>query len=161
MACCLFIANLVATLVIFYQWYSSPSHHCYLYDYMSLYKTTLTQSSQNKMDQESKVHGVNMGPIWVLSAPDGPHVGPMNLAIRGCHSPDFAKCIINMLILSHLHILLSAWLPPNTSNPSLTPVWSASHRKQLISICLSLTTITQDMNKHELEYIRGRDHMFG
>ena len=23
-----------------------------------------------------------MGPIWVLSAPDGPHVGPMNLAIR-------------------------------------------------------------------------------
>ena len=24
-----------------------------------------------------------MGPTWVLSAPDGPHVGPMNLAIRG------------------------------------------------------------------------------
>ena len=23
-----------------------------------------------------------MGPIWVLSAPDGPHVGPMNLAMR-------------------------------------------------------------------------------
>ena len=23
-----------------------------------------------------------MGPIWVLSAPDGPHVGPVNLAIR-------------------------------------------------------------------------------
>ena len=23
-----------------------------------------------------------MGPTWVLSAPDGPHVGPMNLAIR-------------------------------------------------------------------------------
>ena len=31
---------------------------------------------------DSKVHGANMGPIWVLSAPDGPHVGPMNLAIR-------------------------------------------------------------------------------
>ena len=30
----------------------------------------------------SKVHGANMGPTWVLSAPDGPHVGPMNLAIR-------------------------------------------------------------------------------
>ena len=28
------------------------------------------------------VHGANMGPTWVLSAPDGPHVGPMNLAIR-------------------------------------------------------------------------------
>ena len=31
---------------------------------------------------DTKVHGANMGPIRVLSAPDGPHVGPMNLAIR-------------------------------------------------------------------------------
>ena len=32
---------------------------------------------------DSKVHGANMGPTCVLSAPAGPHVGPMNLAIRG------------------------------------------------------------------------------
>ena len=25
---------------------------------------------------DSKVHGANMGPTWVLSAPDGPHIGP-------------------------------------------------------------------------------------
>ena len=31
---------------------------------------------------DSNVHGANMGPTWVLSAPDGPHVGPINLAIR-------------------------------------------------------------------------------
>ena len=31
---------------------------------------------------DSKVHGANMGPTWVLSAPDGTHVGPINLAIR-------------------------------------------------------------------------------
>ena len=31
---------------------------------------------------DSKFHGANMGPTWVVSAPDGPHVGPMNLAIR-------------------------------------------------------------------------------
>ena len=31
---------------------------------------------------DSKARGANMGPTWVLSAPDGPHVGPMNLAIR-------------------------------------------------------------------------------
>ena len=31
---------------------------------------------------DSKVHGANMGPTWVLSAPDGPHVGPMNFALR-------------------------------------------------------------------------------
>ena len=34
------------------------------------------------MIADSKVHGANMGPTWVLSAPDGPLVGHMNLAIR-------------------------------------------------------------------------------
>ena len=29
---------------------------------------------------DSKAHGANMGPTWVLSSPGGPHVGPMNLA---------------------------------------------------------------------------------
>ena len=37
---------------------------------------------------DSKIHGVNMGPTWVLSALDGPHVGPMNLAVRdGASAP--------------------------------------------------------------------------
>ena len=31
---------------------------------------------------DSKVDGANMGPTWVLSAPDELQVGPMNLAIR-------------------------------------------------------------------------------
>ena len=31
---------------------------------------------------DSKVHGANMGPTWDLSAQDGPHVVPMNLAIK-------------------------------------------------------------------------------
>ena len=30
---------------------------------------------------DSKVHGANLGPTWVLSAPGGPHVCLMNLAI--------------------------------------------------------------------------------
>ena len=33
---------------------------------------------------DNKVHVANMGPTWVLSAPGGPHVGPVNLAIRVC-----------------------------------------------------------------------------
>ena len=37
------------------------------------------------IDPDSKVHRANVGPTWVLPAPDGPHVGPMNLAIRGTH----------------------------------------------------------------------------
>ena len=28
---------------------------------------------------DNKVHGTNMGPIWVLSARDGPHVSPLTL----------------------------------------------------------------------------------
>ena len=34
-------------------------------------------------DPDSKVHGAYMGPTWVLSAPGGPNVGPMILAIWG------------------------------------------------------------------------------
>ena len=41
------------------------------------------QPSDNKLHAtpDSKVHGDNMGPTWVLSAPGGPHVGLMNRAI--------------------------------------------------------------------------------
>ena len=42
---------------------------------------------------DNKVHGANMGPTWVLSAPDGPHVGPMSLAIR----------VVTRFILSKWH----------------------------------------------------------
>ena len=34
------------------------------------------------MYPDSKVHGDNMGPIWGRQDPGGPHVGPMNFAIR-------------------------------------------------------------------------------
>ena len=81
-------------------------------------------------DIDSKVHGANMGPTWVLSAPDGPRVGPMNLAIRDIHklsipddvtgtTPDNSTAILllyshqrvqsisnNILILSWVHIVV-------------------------------------------------------
>ena len=31
---------------------------------------------------DNKIHGANMGTTWVLSVPDGPHVGPINIASR-------------------------------------------------------------------------------
>ena len=34
---------------------------------------------------DSKIHGANMGPTWVLSGPGGSHVSPMNLAISKLH----------------------------------------------------------------------------
>ena len=38
-----------------------------------------------------------MGPTWVLSAPDGPHVGPMSLAIR----------VVIAIILTSCHVIKS------------------------------------------------------
>ena len=51
--------------------------------YWLLYNPTLVAwSPMHSHYPGSKVHGANMGPTWVLSAPDGPHVCPMDLAIR-------------------------------------------------------------------------------
>ena len=36
---------------------------------------------EKQSNPDIKVHGANMGPTWILSAPDGPRVGPMNFAI--------------------------------------------------------------------------------
>ena len=33
---------------------------------------------------DSKVHGANMGPTWVPSAPDGPHIGPWTFISGWC-----------------------------------------------------------------------------
>ena len=63
-------------LVVFY---SIPWHRN-VADWSLSGKTKTILSLHSHPD--SKVHGANMGPTWVLSAPDGPHVDPMNLAIR-------------------------------------------------------------------------------
>ena len=41
----------------------------------------IEHSSHTEPIEDSKVSGANMGPTWVLLAPDGPHVGPVNFAI--------------------------------------------------------------------------------
>ena len=41
----------------------------------------VTHMKQMEMYPDSKVHGVNMGPIWGRQDPGGPHGGPMNFAI--------------------------------------------------------------------------------
>ena len=56
--------------------------------------TTSLQNSSYRIP-ESKIHGANMGPTSVLSAQDGPHVGPMSLAIRV--TPDDLPVAIDIL----------------------------------------------------------------
>ena len=73
---------------------------------------------------DSKVHGANMGPTWVLSAPDGPLVGPMNLAIRDVINQPL-KWRIRIIITRSHHVRgggLTAWTRiqlPAHKNPSL------------------------------------------
>ena len=61
------------------------------YDFVQHFKTF----------SDSKVHGANMGPTWVLLAPDGTQVVPMNLAIRAfifsCRVGVFFFIVMNMV----------------------------------------------------------------
>ena len=41
----------------------------------------MNELPKNNLTPDSKVHGVNIGPIWGRQDPGGPHVGPMNFAI--------------------------------------------------------------------------------
>ena len=79
-----------------------------------------------------------MGPTWVLSAPDGPHVGPMNLAIREC------KLIINEILWHSLQGYVSL----NTQDINLEVVLKictfeiiATYvRQNWVDVCISLKT---------------------
>ena len=42
---------------------------------------TVNVSYKTHTIPDSKVHGANMGPIWGRQDPDGPHFGPVDLAI--------------------------------------------------------------------------------
>ena len=61
-------------------------YHCNASRSSDLYLPETWEDGMQYQDPGSKVHGANMEPTWALSAPDGQHVGPMNLAIRGSRS---------------------------------------------------------------------------
>ena len=88
----------------------------------------------------SKVHGGNIGPTWVLSAPDGPHVGPMVLAIRFISQIDILNtsleialmcgCHITLLVIRHrfslslvARFLEPTWGPSGPKGPKWAPCW--------------------------------------
>ena len=76
------------------RWWEIHIHRCYSLANISYAPICMCKNDQRicchktsashlfEVIPDSKVHGANMGPTWVLSAPAGPHVGPMNLAIR-------------------------------------------------------------------------------
>ena len=78
----------------------------------------------------SKVHGANMGPTWVLSAPDWPHVGPISSI---WYKPATA------MIMHFNDVIMSMMASQITS---LTIVyssvyWAADQRKHQISASLA------------------------
>ena len=56
---------------------------------------------------DSKVHGANMGPTGDLSVPSGPHVRPMNLAIRVYTGPE--ACIKDTTAIWRCRKPLNQW----------------------------------------------------
>ena len=56
------------------------SDQCYRHSITRVIENVFHDPQRNIHD--SKVHGANMGPTWVLSVPDGTRVGPMNFAMR-------------------------------------------------------------------------------
>ena len=89
----------------------------YLFSFLIIYTQSyfrwqFYQLSVYNTVPDSKVHGVNMGPTWSLSAPDGPHVGPMNLAIRvehpcitGRELRSGVKCIVLTIVTGSLWLV--------------------------------------------------------
>ena len=58
-------------------------------------KPSISSIYIKKTIPDGKVHVANMGPTWVLSSPGGPHVDPMNLALRGVIY--FKRLFLNLL----------------------------------------------------------------
>ena len=115
----------------------------------------ITQQMQNVwIFPDSKVHGANMGPTWVLSAPDGSHVGPMNLAIRVF---TYYVFITNGLEWERpLTATYPSWQCARQAlgcvDPTLSPlVGTQSHQSGPMS-CLQ-----QGINNHNLLKASGRD----
>ena len=64
------------------------------------------------VNPDSKVHGSNIGPSWVLSAPDGHHVGPMYLVIREGFGESIHTCLLSArrIFTQHQHLASSQLL---------------------------------------------------
>ena len=81
-----------------------------------------------QVSPDTKVHGADMGPTWVLSAPDGPHDGPVNLSFRVTvylWGPGLYTTLTK--IRSESMTVLSLWAIVRTvqsSNLSLMVFWS-------------------------------------
>ena len=73
--------------------------YIYIYNRIRAIKTVwnmclfiLPRSSLKHINPDSNIHGANMGPTWVLSAPDGPMLAPWTLLSGKSTLPVMATC---------------------------------------------------------------------
>ena len=76
---------------------------------------------------DSTVHGASIGPTWVLSAPGGPHVGPVNLATRDVYILEWNAVV---------------WLDYNSFHQRMMNTYNYSHSPLLHNItCVPVYSI--------------------
>ena len=95
---------------------------------------------------DSKVHGANMGPTWALSAPCGPHVGPINLAIRDSlsrHGRHQANTQINTKHYSDV-----TWALWRTKSRQLDRLFNSTHRLTTNTLQISVTLLRKMLPWH-------------
>ena len=99
---------------------------------------------------DSKVHGANMGPTWVLSAPDGPMLAPLTLlsgrSFNTMACGQLLVCVILVLVLRtrrHVLYLLSIFV--------VDPWWR--HQMEtysaLLAICEGIPPVTVGFRSHK------------
>ena len=125
------------------------THPFYLTPSITASDENLVKSAAYRFDNfpDSKVQVAHMGPTWVLSAPGGPHVGPMNLAIRVLMQSVTKWLILSYLILSHRHKYAwtryrNQWPWPPQPNAGSCLRFSASSYKRRWMVSTSRTNPT-------------------
>ena len=87
------------------------------------YKQPCQEGWENH-NPDNKVHGANMGPTWVLSAPDGPQMGPMlapwKLLSGGGGGGWYQLVYILHSNFTRLYAQVSVWILN-------TPFWCQTH----------------------------------
>ena len=107
----------------------------------------------NKVIPDSKVHGANMGPTWVLSAPDDPHVGPMNLVIKawGVHTMD--------MLWEKFQWFLPLYMKSISFQSKASVVYSVT-TAVVIDFCLKkINVFSQHIGKKTNEYLNSAEQI--
>ena len=79
----------------------------------TLFWLVLCIKMTNHIYPDSKVHGVNMGPIWGQQDPGGPHVGPMNFVMFAKYS--YKRCSIACVGLCPAMFSFPFWIVVDSS----------------------------------------------